>query len=102
MRGGPERHRRSPCSRSCAPVRGLQSMPLHMGTDATTAAPRRADRPRRRVGAWRIETEIGRGGMASVYAVTHKEFGKRAALKLAHRTIASEPNAAQAFLREAR
>src|SRR5689334_11886902 len=33
--------------------------------------------PGDRVGAWRIDAEIGRGGMGSVYAVTHQGFGKR-------------------------
>src|SRR6185503_7598566 len=37
-----------------------------------------------RIGAWRVERELGRGGMAAVYAVVHRRFGKRAALKLAH------------------
>jgi serine/threonine-protein kinase len=55
-------------------------------------APRRRKRrraetlsPGARVGGWRVEHELGRGGMATVYAVVHTKFGKRAALKLAHR-----------------
>ncbi len=38
-------------------------------------------------GHWRIEAELGRGGMGAVYAVVHGEIGKRAALKLMHRRL---------------
>jgi len=55
-----------------------------------------------RAGVWKVERELGRGGMASVYAVTHTKFGKRAALKLAHRTILGPQFTAETFLREAR
>lgn len=70
--------------------------------------PRRR-RPRRgplarghRVGAWRIDGELGRGGMGSVYAVIHNGFGKRAALKVCHEAILGDAFTAQTFLREAR
>jgi serine/threonine protein kinase len=55
-----------------------------------------------RIGAWRVESQLGRGGMASVYAVTHARFGKRAALKLAHRAILGPAFTRETFLREAR
>lgn len=55
-----------------------------------------------RVGAWKIEGELGRGGMATVYAVSHTRFGKRAALKLAHRETLCEKLTPDTFLREAR
>jgi serine/threonine protein kinase len=55
-----------------------------------------------KAGAWRVENPLGRGGMASVYAVTHTKFGKRAALKLAHREILGKGFTADTFLREAR
>ena len=58
--------------------------------------------PETKIGAWRIERLIGRGGMAAVYAVVHVGFGKRAALKLAHRTNICPTLATDAFLREAR
>jgi eukaryotic-like serine/threonine-protein kinase len=35
-------------------------------------------------GPWRVERELGRGGMGAVYAVVHEEIGKRAALKVVH------------------
>ena len=55
-----------------------------------------------KAGVWRVDGELGRGGMASVYAVTHTRFGKRAALKLAHRSILGPTFTPEAFLREAR
>jgi len=72
--------------------------------------PRRARRrtspptlpPGHRAGVWRVDGQLGRGGMASVYAVTHAEFGKRAALKLAHASILGPSFSRDTFLREAR
>jgi serine/threonine protein kinase len=58
--------------------------------------------PGMRIGAWRIDRELGRGGMATVYAVVHTRFGKRAALKLAHRSILGPQFTPETFLREAR
>jgi eukaryotic-like serine/threonine-protein kinase len=58
--------------------------------------------PGARIGAWRIERELGRGGMATVYAVVHTRFGKRAALKLAHDGILGPQFTRETFLREAR
>jgi serine/threonine-protein kinase len=55
-----------------------------------------------RVGAWRVESELGRGGMGSVYAVTHNGFGKRAALKLCHKSVLGPEFTCEMFLREAR
>src|SRR5690242_7445643 len=55
-----------------------------------------------RIGAWRIDRELGRGGMATVYAVVHTRFGKRAALKLAHPGILGPQFTPATFLREAR
>ena len=58
--------------------------------------------PGSRIGAWRIERELGRGGMATVYAAVHTRFGKRAALKLAHPAILGSKFTPETFLREAR
>ena len=55
-----------------------------------------------RIGAWRVDRELGRGGMATVYAVAHARFGKRAALKLAHRAVLGPQFTPATFLREAR
>ena len=58
--------------------------------------------PGTRIGAWKIERELGRGGMATVYAVVHSRFGKRAALKLVHDGILGPQFTRETFLREAR
>jgi len=55
-----------------------------------------------RVGVWRIERELGRGGMAAVYAASHTRFGKRAAIKLAHQAVLGPRFTPETFLREAR
>jgi serine/threonine protein kinase len=54
------------------------------------------------VSSWRVESELGRGGMASVYAVVHMKFGKRAAIKIAHRSILGDGFSPTTFHREAR
>jgi serine/threonine protein kinase len=58
--------------------------------------------PGMRIGPWRIERELGRGGMATVYAAVHTRFAKRAAVKLAHRDAIGPTLTPSAFLREAR
>lgn len=55
-----------------------------------------------RVSTWKVEGELGRGGMASVHAVVHTKFGKRAAIKIAHRSVIGDHLSADTFLREAR
>jgi serine/threonine protein kinase len=85
------------------PVSGCEPPPI----PAVAIRPRRRQRPTSpapgmRIGAWRIERELGRGGMATVYAVVHARFGKRAALKLAHRAILGPQFTSETFLREAR
>ncbi|HEY3807991.1 MAG TPA: serine/threonine-protein kinase [Kofleriaceae bacterium] len=57
--------------------------------------------PGAKAGPWVIESELGRGGMGAVYAVTHEEIGKRAALKVMHRALVSDV-AAERILTEAR
>jgi serine/threonine-protein kinase len=59
--------------------------------------------PGTRVSAWKVEHELGRGGMSSVHAVVHTKFGKRAAIKIAHRSVLGERGMSpKTFLREAR
>jgi serine/threonine protein kinase len=56
-----------------------------------------------RVSSWRVERELGRGGMSSVHAVVHAKFGKRAAIKIAHRSVLGTGGmSSKTFLREAR
>jgi len=58
--------------------------------------------PDLRIDTWRIESELGRGGMATVYTAVQTGSGQRAALKLAHRAILGPRFTAEMFLREAR
>lgn len=51
-------------------------------------------------GKWTIESFLGVGGMASVYAARHRN-GKRVALKILHAHLAGDPSVCERFLREA-
>lgn len=88
------------------PARPISSRRDRRRTTGSQSIPKRRRpatlAPAQRVGAWRIEYELGRGGMGSVYAVTHNGFGKRAALKLCHTSILDEDVIATTFVREAR
>ena len=82
------------------PLRGASRAP----TLATTGAAR-ARRARARVGQtlcgkWRLDGLIGLGGMAAVYAATHKNGG-RAAIKTLHPDLAELPEVYERFLEEA-
>ena len=80
----------------------MASVPPPIPAAAARRRRRTALTPGARIGAWRIERELGRGGMATVYAVVHTRFGKRAALKLAHRGVLGPRFTPETFLREAR
>jgi serine/threonine protein kinase len=51
---------------------------------------------------YRIEREIGRGGMAQVYEARHTDIGKAVAVKVLASEFASSPVVVERFLREAR
>ena len=51
-------------------------------------------------GKWHIDARLGSGGMATVYAATHRN-GHRAALKVLHPQLSSDPDTRARFLREA-
>jgi predicted Ser/Thr protein kinase len=51
-------------------------------------------------GKWRIDALLGVGGMAAVYAGTHRN-GQRAALKIMHLDLARDEGVVDRFLREA-
>src|SRR4051812_44040496 len=58
----------------------------------------------RRVGTiigskWRVDSVLGSGSMAAVYAVTHRN-GARAALKILHPTLCTDPAVCERFLGE--
>jgi serine/threonine-protein kinase len=50
-------------------------------------------------GRWRLDQLVGVGGMAAVYAATHRNT-KRVAIKILHPELAFDDNARQRFLRE--
>jgi serine/threonine-protein kinase len=54
------------------------------------------------LGEWRIERQIGEGGMGTVYSAVHKEIGKHAAIKVIRARVADELHASERFLQEAR
>lgn len=50
-------------------------------------------------GKWRVDALLGSGSMAAVYAVTHRN-GARAALKILHPTLCTDPAVCERFLGE--
>ena len=50
-------------------------------------------------GKWRVDDLLGSGSMAAVYAVTHRN-GARAALKILHPTLCTDPSVCERFLGE--
>jgi eukaryotic-like serine/threonine-protein kinase len=68
-----------------------------MATKATTKATAKATEPR-----YRIEHELGRGGMAVVHAATDDGLGRRVALKILAAHLAGDDAFRERFLREAR
>src|SRR5262245_14220551 len=50
-------------------------------------------------GKWMLDRLLGVGGMASVYAGTHRN-GKRGAVKVLHRELSMDPDMCARFLRE--
>jgi len=50
-------------------------------------------------GKWQVDARIGSGGMATVYAATHRN-GHRAALKMLHTQLSRDPSTRARFLRE--
>ena len=53
------------------------------------------------VGAYRIEKEIGRGGMSTVYQAAHTVLPRRAALKVMHAELRRQPGMATRMVQEA-
>src|SRR5262247_259804 len=60
------------------------------------------DVPQLIAGRFRIEREIGTGGMGTVYLATHLGLERPVAVKIIKREFASDSDVADRFLREAR
>jgi serine/threonine-protein kinase len=58
--------------------------------------------PGTRVGEYVLESRVGIGGMAEVYAAVHPVIGRRAAVKVLHASMGSIPMVRERFIREAR
>src|SRR4051812_4009486 len=58
--------------------------------------------PGTRVGEYRIEQELGRGGMSVVYAATHLVIGKRAAIKVVQPVLCADATGMLRAIQEAR
>jgi len=58
--------------------------------------------PGARAGAWELVRLIGHGGHGAVYLASHRENGRRAALKVLSRRFADSPEMASRFVREGR
>ncbi len=69
--------------------------------DAARAV-RQQSEPLRRVGAYAVLGELGRGGMGVVYLARHEETGRQVAIKVLHAELASDPRLASQFVREGR
>ncbi len=54
------------------------------------------------VGEYRIEGQLGEGGMGRVYAATHPVIAKRAAIKVLHPELSVNAQAVERFVQEAR
>lgn len=56
----------------------------------------------RTLGHYRLESELGAGGMGVVYQATDSRLGRRVAIKVLHDAFAQEPEGLARFDREAR
>jgi eukaryotic-like serine/threonine-protein kinase len=64
--------------------------------------PEEPDRVGQKLGRYRIDSEIGRGGMGIVYAAEDLELGRRVALKVLPHAALGDDERRRRFLREAR
>ena len=59
-------------------------------------------KPGQYIGNYRVVRQIGEGGMGLVFEAIHEEIGRRAAIKVLHAHISSNPEIARRFINEAR
>jgi serine/threonine protein kinase len=73
-------------------------------TDPNVAAPVAADTPPQpqRIGRYRIEGMLGKGGFGLVYLAHDDQLSRPVAIKVPHAHLVSQPGDAEAYLAEAR
>src|SRR5689334_9970809 len=71
-------------------------------TGFSQVAPSSQLAPGTMAGEYRIEGQLGEGGMGQVYAAIHPVIGKQAAVKVLHPQLSTSPDAVQRFIVEAR
>lgn len=86
------------------PPRGVPPEPPPSQPPAAPGSLDEKQRARARIGLtikgkWRLDSLLGVGGMASVYAATHRN-GARVALKILHAEFARDPGIRERFLKE--
>ena len=54
------------------------------------------------IGSYKVVRLLGRGGMGSVYEVRHTAIERRAAIKLLHKDLCTDPDVLKRFVNEAR
>src|SRR5580658_8089226 len=55
-----------------------------------------------RIGSYRVERQLGQGGMGAVYAAVHEQLGRRAAIKVILPGLSRDEDNARRLFREAR
>jgi serine/threonine-protein kinase len=92
---------------------GRRSTPSSIGTDHTVSSGGLGREPTAfhattelvagtMVGEYRIEGELGSGGMGRVYSAVHPVIAKRAAVKVLHPELSVNKEAVERFVQEAR
>jgi eukaryotic-like serine/threonine-protein kinase len=76
---------------------GIELRRIEQGSDDATSSD-----SLQRMGVYRIEAELGRGGMGVVYRGLHETLDKPVAIKLINESLAQQSETAMRFLREAR